>query len=282
MTDRYLNRPLDPGDPDLVSSLDELSFWSSRFGAFLFDHLELQRGARILDVGCGAGFPLFELAHRHGLTCRVIGIDIWKQSLRRALDKRGVYGLSNVLLVQADGAGLPLPDASCDLIVSNLGLNNFERPDRAILEWGRVSRPGGRLVLTTNPCGHMKEFYEAYQATLEDLNMSENLSKLTTQENHRASKELVCLWVEEAGFRVRKLRESSFQLRYLDGSALLEHFLTRVGFLDGWRSVVDRADERRVFAGLEKRLNDLAQEQGHLIMTVPMLLVEGVRQNDPS
>lgn len=32
----------------------------------LLDNLELSRGATVLDLGCGTGFPLFELADMHG------------------------------------------------------------------------------------------------------------------------------------------------------------------------------------------------------------------------
>jgi uncharacterized ferritin-like protein (DUF455 family) len=74
---------------------------------------------------------------------------------------------------------------------------------------------------------------------------------------------------------VIKIREDRFQLRYVDGSALFHHLLTQVGFLDGWRQVVDAEDEERVFALLETRLNQVAQAHGELRLTVPMLYLEG-------
>ena len=72
-----------------------------------------------------------------------------------------------------------------------------------------------------------------------------------------------------------KIREDRFHLRYLDGSALFNHSLTQLGFLDGWRRVVDQEDEERVFALLENRLNQLASTAGELRLTVPMLYLEG-------
>jgi len=62
-----------------ASIYDETSFWSARFGALLFDHLEIRRGIRGLDVGCGTGFPLIELAHLHGPSSHFTGIDIWSK-----------------------------------------------------------------------------------------------------------------------------------------------------------------------------------------------------------
>jgi hypothetical protein len=57
----------------------------------------------------------------------------------------------------------------------------------------------------------------------------------------------------------------------------LNHSLTRIGFLDGWRSVVDADDEQRVFESIERRLNEAAGAQGELRMTVPMLYLEALK-----
>jgi arsenite methyltransferase len=86
--------------------------------------------------------------------------------------------------------------------------------------------------------------------------------------------------LQAAGFRVVKIREGHFHFRYLDGSALFNHFLTQLGFLDGWRRVVDKEDEERVFALLEQRLNQIASAYGELRMTVPMLYLEGEKPDD--
>ena len=61
----------------------------------------------------------------------------------------------------------------------------------------------------------------------------------------------------------------------MEGSALFYHILTQVGFLDGWRQVVDPEDEEQVFTLLETRLNQVAKARGELCLTVPMLYLEG-------
>ncbi|HMZ78975.1 MAG TPA: hypothetical protein PLL06_04700, partial [Acidobacteriota bacterium] len=78
MTDKprtELSQPFDFTKPELASVFDELSFWSSRFGALLIDNLVIRKHQRILDIGCATGFPLFELAHIHGPTCTLVGVD---------------------------------------------------------------------------------------------------------------------------------------------------------------------------------------------------------------
>lgn len=276
MTD-YLHRSTDYHDLRTASSFDEVSFWASRFGALLFEHIELARGIEVLDLGCGTGFPLFEIARRLGAASRVTGVDLWEEGLARAALKLDVSRPGNVGIVRADGARLPLPDAQFDLIVSNLGLNNFEHPPDVVKECRRVVRSGGRLVLTTNLEGHMAEFYSVYRETLVRLGLERRLDRLAANEEHRGTKESVGALLESGGFRVTRVVEDRFRMRYVDGSALLRHPLTVFGFLEGWRAVVDREDEERVFAALEDRLNHLADENGELSMTIPMLYLEARR-----
>jgi ubiquinone/menaquinone biosynthesis C-methylase UbiE len=272
----YLNRSTEYGDPAVASALDELSLWSARFGTVLLNHLELRPNLDVLDLGCGTGFPLFELAHVLGPTCRLTGVDLWGEGLDRAAAKARVHQLANVLLVRADGARLPLADGRFDLIVSNLGVNNFADPAAALAECRRVARPGARLALTTNLRGCLAEGYAAFRTTLTALGFSRHLDRLRANEDHRTTRTDLTALVAAAGFRVTRVMEDAFTLRYLDGSALLRHSLTRFGFLDGWRRVVDPAEETTVFAALEARLNEEARAAGELRMTVPRLYLEAV------
>lgn len=260
-------------DPDWAAAFDELSYWSSRFGTLLLDNLSFEPGVRALDVGCATGFPLFELAHRHGPGCSFVGLDVWGVALRRAALKRRLHGDAQLGLVRGDAASLPFRGDSFDLVVSNLGINNFENPRACLLECARVLRPGGRLVLTTNPMGHVAEFYAELRALLRERGEGEAATRVEQQERHRGSEaELVDL-LKATGFAVRRVVRDSFVLRYLDGDALLEHHLTRIGFLDGWRKAIgDGADE--VLEALAQRLDEQARATGELSLSVPMLYLE--------
>ena len=260
--------------PGIASAFDELSFWSARFGTLLFRHLELVGGIRVLDLACGTGFPLFEMAQVHGDGCEFIGVDLGKEALERARVKLKIYHLRNVSLIRADAAHLPLSGSSFDLIVSHLGINNFAEQHAVLAECSRIARPEARLVLTTNLKGHMREFYEVYSKTLGTLGLDKYLERLAKNEDHRGTAESFGKLVEESGFHPSQTVLDQFQFRFLDGSALLKHFLTRIGFLEGWRSVVDPQDEALVFESLEESLNSLAQQQGGLNLTIPMLYLE--------
>jgi SAM-dependent methyltransferase len=273
----YLKYRNDFSNPDLASVIDELSFWSSRFGQLLFNQIELRRAVKILDVGCANGFPLFELAHVFGSSCQLTGLDIWREALKRARLKLRIYGLSNVNLVEADGAQQPFADETFELIVSNLGLNNWSHPAHVLSECFRVAKAGARIFLTTNVEGHYREFYDLFRETLRERDRPEYLDRLRAQEAHRGTKDSHCELLRQAGWTLTRVVEDSFRLRFIDGSAFLNHSLTRIGFLDGWRSVVDAEDEQRVFESVERKLNEAASIRGELTMTVPMLYLEALK-----
>lgn len=278
---QFLHMTYDLDDPDIASVLDQVSLWAARFGLFLFSHLELRPNLHILDLACGTGFPLFELAQMHGASCQVTGVDNWKQAIERARWKANASRYSTVQIVEADAAQLPFEDGSFDLIVSNLGVNNFPDPAAVLAECFRVSKPGARLVLTTNPTGHMSEFYAVFRQTLLELQKPVYLERLQAHEAHRGTRESFSDLLQAAGFRVGKIREDQSHLSYLDGSAFFTHFLTQIGFLEGWRRVVDQEDEERVFTLLENRLNLIARTAGELRLTVPMLYLEGEKPEGP-
>lgn len=245
---------------------DELSFWSSRFGALLLDNLELRPGVRGLDVACGAGFPLFELAHVHGPSSHWTGVDIWADALERARRKRAVYGDTNVEIVEADGAAMPFDDETFDLITSNLGINNFEDPPKVIAECRRVAKPGARIAVTTNVTGHMDAFYDIFRASVP----AELVDAVNAQEAHRGRRDIVEQTLTGGGFSITRVIESEFFLRFADGTALLGHPLVSF-FKDGWLAVTD---DPQVWARIEEQLNAASP----LRMRIPMLYAEGVRR----
>lgn len=274
----FLDKNFPIESPDTVLLLDELSLWSSYFGRVLLDHVPLRKGMTVLDVGCGTGFPLFELANRLDAEATLIGLDPWEAGVERAKWKLAHHQLlPKVEVILGDAAKMPFPDKHFDLVTSNLGVNNFDDPATVVRECYRVLKRDGRLCITTNTEGHFREFYSVFETTLRELGMDDCLPKLKEQEQHRGTDETVRDLLEDARFNVLKIVRDKFYLRYVNGTALLNHFLTLIGFLPSWRSVVPKEAEIAVFSLLEKKLNEQADWDGELKMTVPILYVEAVR-----
>jgi arsenite methyltransferase len=271
----YLDRPAGFMPPGLAQTYDETSLWGARFGALLFDHLEIRPRVKGLDVGSGTGFPLIELACVHGSSAHFTGVDIWPDGLARARAKLELHGLSNIDIVEADAASMPFPDGQFDLITSNIGVNNFEKAQAALRECRRVAKKGARIVLTTNTRGHFAAAYALLDAVLAELALEAVRPALRHEEEHRRERQALASLLAECGFLVSRHFERSFEMRFADGSAMLRHPLVK-WFLDGWRNAIGAELERKVFATAEARLNDAAARDGGISMSVPMLYLEAV------
>lgn len=106
---------------------------------------ELSEGARVLDLGCGAGTDSLIAAMRVGDSGHVTGIDFSETMLTRARASAREAGRSNVTFQQGDAERIPLDDASIDVALVN-GIFNLNLAREQIMrELARVVRPGGAL-----------------------------------------------------------------------------------------------------------------------------------------
>lgn len=126
---------IDWSAPEVAAHYDELPLWSAPFGLMLLDRVPLHRGQSVVDVGAGTGFVTVELAQRCGPESRVTAVDPWAAAMERLADKVAFLGLTNVDVVVASAEHLPLPDASVDLVVSNLGIG--AQYARTLMEHGQ-------------------------------------------------------------------------------------------------------------------------------------------------
>lgn len=263
--------------PEFVNTFDELPLWSASFGLLLLKHVELRPAMTVVDIGSGAGFPLLELALRLGNTCKLYGIDPWANANARARQKINNYGITNTEIIEQSAEQMPFSDASIDLIVSNLGINNFEHPAKVFAECSRVLKPGGKLALTTNVNGHWQEFYDIFEETLQRTGNTALIPKLKEQQEHRGSRESIAEFFTHQGMKVNRWFEDRFEMRFLDGSTFLNHYFVKLGWLASWKELIPEAERVAVFGQLEEALNEHAQAAGSLSLTVPMLFIEGIK-----
>lgn len=102
-------------------------------------------GAAVLDVPTGGGVALRGL--RPGQGVRYVAADISEKMLERTLDAARERGVADQVEPRlADVGALPFADGEFDLVVSFTGLHCFPDPHRAVLEMGRVLKPGGVIT----------------------------------------------------------------------------------------------------------------------------------------
>lgn len=261
---------IDITSPEFGDLYDELPLWSAPFGLSVLDLVPMKPGLTILDVGAGTGFLTIELRERCGPGTKVIAVDPWKPAMDRLRRKIEQRGLDNIVLLEQDASEIDLPDASVDVIVSNLGINNFENPGAVLRVCSRLAKPNATLLLATNLVGHMAEFYDVYRQVLIDTGQRDRLAALEAHVNHRGTIDSVGTLLESAGFHVVDVVTDSFRMRFANGSALLRHRFIRLGFVQGWKSIVAAESIQETFTRLERELNAVAEKHGELALTIPM------------
>ena len=104
-------------------------------------------GARILDVGCGAGDDVRALGALVGSTGLVTGIDSSATMIAEAQRRAEGHGLPVEFRV-GDIYALDYPDASVDGCRADRVFQHLEDRPAALAELVRVLRPGGCVVVT--------------------------------------------------------------------------------------------------------------------------------------
>lgn len=112
------------------------------------EELALAPSSRVLEVGCGAGFLSVMLA-TSGLC--VTAIDSAEAMVTEARRHAQESGTSDYLTVDlGDVYALAFEDASFDLVIAIGVIPWLERPDLAIHEMARVTKPTGHVLITAD------------------------------------------------------------------------------------------------------------------------------------
>jgi SAM-dependent methyltransferase len=113
-------------------------------GRALLERLGVERGARVLDVGCGCGQTTLELAALVGETGRVLGIDLSSAMLARAAERARAAKLE-VELITANAETHRFAPASFDLVFSRFGVMFFADAVAAFTKFHDALVAGGKL-----------------------------------------------------------------------------------------------------------------------------------------
>ena len=122
-----------------------------RLRARFLRFVPVRRGQRVLEVGCGTGVVLRDLAPRVGRRGAVVGVDASRTILQTA--RRLCRTHPNITLRHADGARLPFADAQFDAALAMTVILHVAEPLGVVREMARVTRPGGRVGLQDQDFG---------------------------------------------------------------------------------------------------------------------------------
>ncbi len=144
----------DPEATALIAALDEQASLPAiqRLRAAAAEMLRPRLGDRLLDVGCGTGEVVRALAGLVGAHGTVVGVEPSATMLDEARRRTG-DGVVGVEFRDGDITRLDFDDAAFDGVTCERVLQHLSAPEAAIGELVRVTRPGGRIVVTDTDWG---------------------------------------------------------------------------------------------------------------------------------
>lgn len=171
----------EPGSPISFTGervLPDIPEWAWCFQAHLFGYADLLErlpaGARVLDIGCGEGYGVAELAKHASFAA---GTDVAPDAVAHAAKK---YATANLVFAVSDATRLPFADESFDVVCSLQVIEHFRDTDRHLREVARVLKPGGFHYVTTPNIAEMGEAERGNPYHLRDFDaadLSDSLSR---------------------------------------------------------------------------------------------------------
>jgi SAM-dependent methyltransferase len=140
-----IDRSVDPAD--YVHKLDQRAasvFWNEMKRQMLA-LLDIQEGDHVIDVGCGTGDDVREIAKYVGPKGRAVGVDFSLIMVEEAR-RRGNLGLPVEFYV-GNAQSLEFPDQSFDCCRVERVLQHLNDPSKAVAELTRVAKSGARVVI---------------------------------------------------------------------------------------------------------------------------------------
>ncbi|MDQ3711065.1 MAG: bifunctional demethylmenaquinone methyltransferase/2-methoxy-6-polyprenyl-1,4-benzoquinol methylase UbiE [Acidobacteriota bacterium] len=133
--------------------------WRKLVSQRLKDVLE-NPAAQVLDVACGTGDLSVEL-QKTG-KAKIFGTDFCRPMLQIAFNKNEKNALE-IPYIEADGMNLSFADESFDAVTIAFGLRNFSNWQNGLIEFHRILKKGGKLVILEFSTPVIPGFRQAFQ-----------------------------------------------------------------------------------------------------------------------
>ena len=215
-----------------------------------FEALDIRLGQRILDLGCGGGSLLRELALAVGPEGEAVGIDPSEDQINAA--KALCEDLDNVTLVAGSATQTDFESKSFDSVASIQVLEYISDVESTLKEVRRVLKPGGRFATVSVLWDHWRfhgpegvlndKLHEAFKAHCHHQNLPLSLGGLLEE------KGFIGIHSTPMGFLNTALHENAFA--YF-ASEVITRFAKSQGIseneIDEWRKQLTQSEEEGRF-----------------------------------
>lgn len=173
---------------------------------------EPEQEQALLEVGCGTGYSQPAL-REHFPEASLVALDLAQGMLHATRQREG----ADCLPVCGDMEDLPLADASVDRVFSSLSIQWSDNPGALMRELARVTRPGGRILLSTLGPDSLQELRQAWSV----VDKAAHVNRFTGLDELRRA--IAAAGLQEVSF------EEELRCRYFPGLRELTAELKGIG-----------------------------------------------------
>jgi ubiquinone/menaquinone biosynthesis C-methylase UbiE len=133
-----------------LGSYNDFAIFILPVSAHLVRLVNISSGYNVLDVACGTGNTAIT-AKKMVPDIKVTGIDFTSELLTQAKEQASIADVGNIEWKEANVEDLPFENETFDVVLSSFGHMFAPRPQVAIKEMIRVTKPGGCIAFSTWP-----------------------------------------------------------------------------------------------------------------------------------
>ncbi|MFH1131006.1 MAG: methyltransferase domain-containing protein [Pseudomonadota bacterium] len=226
-----------------VYDAEILPIWSRRFGRMMLRNLFVPPKAMILDVGCGTGYPSLEILQRMDEKGRIIAIETVPPLLDVARRKAGeLAGKQIFFRSEPASSALAFATNVYDLVISNLGLLERGDPIEALTEFVRVTKPGGKVIVTLPLANTYDEFFDIYKEVLTKNDQLDILERLNIHRRSFPTSEQAVKWMDIAGLINTNADVEEFTLLFQSSREFFFSPVIEYGPLVAWKDIAGKGE----------------------------------------
>jgi ubiquinone/menaquinone biosynthesis C-methylase UbiE len=222
-----------------------LPIWAQRFGRLIVRGLEIPPKATILDVSCATGYPALEIARKMDEQSRLIAIDGSSALLDVARKKAEEHPGRQRIFFRTETARPRLPFTAdvFDIVYSNLGLDEFASATKALRDFARVAKPGGRVLATLPLLGSWQEFHDIFREVAVKHDKGTLIERLDRYVAAQPDAAVAEGWLHSVGLDDARVEVEPFTLLFRSAREFFFAPVVEYGPLPMWKSIAGQGQE---------------------------------------